>query len=163
MEEIAFIDLEASGLSAASWPIEVGWCGLAGEPTTFLIQPDERWPAAAWDARAEALHGVSLERLRAEGAPAAETAKELNASLSGMAVYSDAPDWDAFWLYRLFDAARTRQAFALLDFSVLFEEVAPDAFSEALRRTRAERPHRHRARDDVLHMRTLYALTRDER
>ena len=158
MTDIAFIDLEASGLSARSWPIEVGWCFAHGDPQAFLIKPAPGWAEDAWDPKAEALHGVSHAQLLSAGAAPATVCAALNKALCGCRVYSDAPDWDGFWLYRLFQAARVRQAFELCDFHDLFAGLAPDAFRALGAKAAAIAPHCHRATEDVLHMKTLFGL-----
>ncbi len=80
----------------------------------------------------------------------------MNEALAGASVYSDAPDWDGFWLYRLFDAARIRQSFQLLDFAELLAGVSGDQLLAAKAIAEKKAPHRHRARADVLHMRAFY-------
>jgi len=158
LNKIAFLDLEASGLGAASWPIEVGWCFEGGEPETMLIRPAEDWPLDAWDESAEALHGLAFDALKASGSSVGEVCERLNLALDGAAVYSDAPDWDGFWLYRLFAAARIRRRFSLSDFGDLFSGLAPEAVSAAVEKAKINAPHRHRAREDVLHMKTIFDL-----
>lgn len=127
----------------------------------MLIEPDERWSDAAWDPAAEALHGLTRAKLARAGRPARPVCEAMNDALAGAAVYSDAPDWDGFWLYRLFEAARVRRQFDLRNFAELFESVSPARFDEAKARAQAKTPHRHRARPDVLHMRALYRLIFD--
>jgi len=160
LADIAFIDLEASGLGADSWPIEVGWCFPDGRPQAHLIRTAPNWRESAWDPKAEALHGVSRDDLKNLGAPPQQVCSALNVALSGVKVYSDAPDWDGFWLYRLFQAAKMRQAFELWDFRDLFARLSPHAMREAALKAAVIAPHRHRASDDVLHMQTLFALSR---
>lgn len=158
MTNIAFIDLEASGLDARSWPIEVGWGMPDGEPTAFLIRPDETWERDVWMPEAQALHKISMDQLDREGVAAQTVCAQLNEALGGHVVYSDAPDWDGFWLYRLFLAADIRQQFTLSDFRGAFidlgVELTPALIAEASRET----PHLHRAADDVRHMQALYRL-----
>jgi len=156
VKNIAFIDLEASGLGASSWPIEVGWCFPDSAPETYLIRPSEDWSPAAWDENAEALHGVTLEMLQKEGADMIDVCKCLNEALARADVFSDAPDWDAFWLYRLYSAAGEKQAFKLNDFGDLLQTYAPEKVADAMARAADKAPHRHRAHDDVLHMKTVY-------
>lgn len=157
-ERVAFIDLEASGLNAQSWPIEVGWCFPGVAPKAHLVRPSSNWIDAAWDPRAEALHGISRSELDAGGVQPAELCRLLNDELSLCTVYSDAPDWDGFWLYRLFGAAGRKQRFELRDFREAFDGV-PDAAMDAHKRAAMQlAPHTHRAAPDVLHMRTLYEL-----
>lgn len=160
VDKVAFIDLEASGLSPVSWPIEVGWCLEGGEPEAHLIQPALDWPREAWDAQAEALHGIALASLAETGRPAREVCERLNESLNGALVFSDAPDWDGFWLYRLFAAGGVRQRFKLAYFGDVFDGMTADDVDALIATAAKTAPHRHRAREDVLHMRTVYELAR---
>jgi hypothetical protein len=155
----AFIDLEASGLSAASWPIEVGWAFETGPARSLLIRPDPSWAPHAWSPEAERLHRIGRADLDRDGVAAVEAAEALNAALSGTTVWSDAPDWDGFWLYRLFSAAKVRQRFSLSDFGRLMRAHAA-AEEAAIRRAALVSPRRHRAGPDAKHLQTLYAFAR---
>lgn len=125
----------------------------------MLIRPAENWADDAWDPAAEALHGLSRRKLERAGLAPQAVCEAMNDALADAAVYSDAPDWDGFWLYRLYEAARARQSFKLLNFADLFENVPAELFLEAKAKAEKKAPHRHRARADVLHMRVLYRLT----
>ena len=155
---IIFIDFEASGLGARSWPVEVGWAAVDGACETFLVKPVDDWPQSAWEPTAEALHGLSFSMLQRDGVAPAAICKTMNAALCDAAVYSDAPDWDAFWLYRLFSAARVKPAFELLNFAALMAPLAPEKIIAAVAQADIVAPRRHRARDDALHLRAVYAL-----
>ena len=157
---VAFVDLEASSLSAVSWPIEVGWAFERGAAKSLLIRPDPTWSEEAWSVEAEKLHGVRRADLIRDGRPAREVAETLNAALSRFEVWSDAPDWDGFWLFRLFSAARVKQRFALKDFGRLMRPLAGAREEEALRRAAQTSPRRHRAGADAKHLQTIYALAR---
>ncbi len=159
MKDIAFIDLEASGLSARSWPIEVGWCFVAGAPEARLIRPAEQWSLDDWSRDAEALHGVAHKTLLKEGGEPKQVCEALNAALADKTVYSDAPDWDGFWLYRLFQAGQVRQRFALHNLGALFDLTPPEKMDALVAEAERVAPRRHRAAPDVLHMRALYELT----
>ncbi len=161
MQGIAFIDLEASGLGARSWPIEVGWCRPDGAPQSFLIKPAPHWEMDAWDEKAEALHGVTPAVLDQRGDMPKAICAALNAALTGLTVYSDAPDWDGFWLYRLFEAGGVKQAFVLSEFSEILCNIAPAALGGLVAQASKIAPHRHRTNDDVLHMKALYELAVD--
>ena len=102
---IAFVDVEASGLGPYSWPIEVGWAFHGEAPRSVLIRPAEGWPMQAWEKSAESLHRIAPDQLLAEGRDALDVALGLNAALGRATVYSDAPDYDSFWLFRLYTAA----------------------------------------------------------
>ncbi len=122
----------------------------------MLIRPAENWLEAAWDPSAEALHGLARRKLERAGLAPEAVCEAMNHALAGAMVYSDAPDWDGFWLYRLYEAARARQTFKLSHFADLFEKIPAERFQEARIRAEKKAPHRHRARADVLHMRALY-------
>lgn len=158
MEDIAFIDLEASGLSARSWPIEVGWCFQRGAAKAMLIRPHEDWSMADWSSDAEALHGVSHDQLVKQGAGAKEVCEKLNADLAGKLVYSDAPDWDGFWLYRLFQAVSIRQRFLVHDLARLFRAAPPEKLDRYIAEAQKKAPRSHRAAADALHLRALHQL-----
>lgn len=111
-----------------------------------------------WSPDAEALHGVSHATLLREGGNAKEICEKLNTDLAGKLVYSDAPDWDGFWLYRLFQAAKTRQRFVVHDLARLFHAAPPEKLSRFIAIAQKEAPRGHRAAADALHLRTLYQL-----
>lgn len=127
----------------------------------MLIKPAEGWADAAWDPAAEALHGLSRAKLARSGQGPRIVCDAMNDALGDAVVYSDAPDWDGFWLYRLFEAAKVRRRFELHNFAELFAGVTPAQFNEAKALAQAKTPHSHRARPDVLHMRALYRLIAD--
>lgn len=143
-------------MSQTSWPIEVGWCKLTGSPTSYLIAPDPDWPLEVWDPAAENLHGISQDHLLKDGRPAAEVCRALNKELGGQIVLSDAPDWDAFWLYRLFAAGGEKQRFSLADFAEQFPGLPESDYRKASNLASVKTPHIHRAEADVLHMRAVY-------
>lgn len=154
----AFIDLEASGLGSRSWPVEVGWAFVNGQSDSFLVRPDPSWADDAWDARAEQLHGISRDTLIRDGVDVKDACLRLNAVFAGAKLYSDAPDWDGFWLFRLFSASGVKQTFALQDFGRLVRPLAGVREEALLARAARIAPRRHRAKDDALHLRTLYRL-----
>ncbi|MCW3783012.1 3'-5' exonuclease [Defluviimonas salinarum] len=65
--QIAFIDFEASGLSAGSWPIEVGLSrfgdGTGITTWSSLVRPEPDWSLDDWSKAAEGVHGLSLGSL----------------------------------------------------------------------------------------------------
>ncbi len=155
---IAFIDFEASGLGASSWPIEVGWSFEDGVTESVLISPAPHWPMTAWDPKAERLHGITPRLLADLGLDAAATCERLDAALGGRTVYSDAPDWDSFWMQRLYQAAGRRCAFTLQDFARLMPPLTPDQKTKLLQQADRLVPRRHRAAEDALHLRMIHRL-----
>ncbi|MEK7266158.1 MAG: hypothetical protein AAB227_08675 [Pseudomonadota bacterium] len=155
---LAFIDFEASGLGAKTWPIEVGWAFEDGAGESFLISPAPEWSMDAWDPRAERLHGISPKMLSDLGVNASVACDRLTKALGGFDVYSDAPDWDGYWLMRLFDVASRKSPIRLKDFISLMPSVSADQKSALLARADKEAPRRHRAGEDALHLASLYRL-----
>lgn len=158
VRRLAFVDIEASGLGSKSWPVEVGWAFEEGAATSILVRPDKSWSDDAWDAGAERLHGLDRARLDAEGLDAREVCAAMNGALVDAEVYSDAPDWDGFWLFRLFSAGGVKQAFALKDFGRLMRPLVDGRESALFQRAARLAPRRHRAADDARHLQTLYRL-----
>ena len=157
-EGVAFVDVEASGLGPYSWPIEVGWGFHGHEPRSVLIRPSDAWSMQAWEKPAEALHRIAPDHLLTEGRPVEAVALGLNAALGQATVYSDAPDYDSFWLFRLYDAAGIRPNYKLHDLGDLLRPVWQGAPAELNARAAAVAPHTHRAADDVRHLQTMYEL-----
>lgn len=107
----SFIDVEASGFGPGSWPAAVAWSDHRGGISRCLVQPDPSW--THWDAQAESVHGLTRERLAAEGDPLAAVAARLASELGGGVAFSDAPEFDRGWLDTLFAAAGRPMPFRL--------------------------------------------------
>ncbi len=103
LPDIAFLDFEASSLGKYGYPIEVAWVLGDGEEESHLIRPAPGW--GDWDIEAEAVHGISRERLEEEGEPVEDVARRMLSVLSGRALYATAPSWDGKWLSRLLRGA----------------------------------------------------------
>jgi len=158
---IAFIDIEASGLGPKSWPVEIGWAFVAGPAEAMLVRPSPGWDDAAWNPAAEALHGLTRDQLRAEGVDAATVCRRLNEVLSGARVYSDAPDFDGAWLYRLFAAAGLSPRFRLRHIVDLLPALEVAAVGDLFERAAETAPVTHRAGPDSLHLQAVYRLARE--
>jgi hypothetical protein len=98
-----FLDFEASSLADDSYPIEVGWVFEGGQSETHLIRPAPDW--TDWDQDAAELHGLSRERLAAEGEAHDVIARRVLETLGPHEVYVSAPSWDGKWLSVLLRAA----------------------------------------------------------
>lgn len=158
MSAIAFVDVEASGLGPHSWPIEVGWAFASETPRSMLIKPADNWSMTAWEKAAESLHRLSPMQLLAEGHSPIETALVLNAALAEADVYSDAPDYDSFWLFRLYDAAGVKPNYQLRDLADLLTPLWPDDPQELVAAATQQAPHTHRAAEDVRHLQAMYRI-----
>jgi len=114
------IDIEASGLSRESYPIEVGLALANGERYCQLIKPARDW--TYWDKQAETVHGISRNYLNHHGLNCTEVALELNRLLENQVVYSDGWVVDQPWLIKLFFAAGVHQKFYISDLQMILTE-----------------------------------------
>lgn len=99
---LLFLDFEASSLSPASWPVEIGYAWFADgrvETRAFVIAPRPDWSMADWSEASASVHGIGLREIRA-GVPAAAAAAETDA-FAHFDVVSDNPSWEQRWLDRL--------------------------------------------------------------
>ena len=172
-----FLDIEAAGLTARTYPIEVAWSDEAGSIESYLIDPCSvpEW-AEFWDAGAERVHRISPETLAREGREPAWVAARLNAALAGKRLYSDAVEWDRHWLDQLFEVADFNRDFELADIAELFEERTPNPWGDMFRDgwlidinslsdaawTVVGEEARHRAATDVLHHILWYQLVLEQ-
>lgn len=152
---LTVLDFEASALSAASYPIEIGVCvwrhhdePIAGWST--LIRPTEAWrDRGEWSEASAAVHRIPREALEA-GASPAEAMAMLNTILAttGGLAWCDGGPYDLFWLRRLEAVAGVKAGFRLGDLDMLTARFSP---TEYLRMDRwgGRAPARHRARDDA--------------
>jgi hypothetical protein len=158
--DVLFIDIEASGLSSASFPIEIGWVlDDEAEPESFLVRPHTTWDFdTGWSAQSAALHGITPAMLEAEGLPVDEACTRLDEVTHGRLVVSDAPQHDDWWLGRLYDAAGRQKSWAVGDVERLYgglaQEAGLDSAEAARLLTRSEQiyPHPHRAGPDALRL-----------
>jgi hypothetical protein len=158
LSKIVFLDLEASGLGDRCYPIEVGIVRAADlSGWSALIRPAWSWRQnGRWEAKAEALHGISQAEVETEGWDVVDVARGLNEQLVGMAVFSDAADFDGHWLEMLFKESMEHQTFDLFFTAALFNNCRqmvevdcpivpmPEAVAEP------NRGRRHRAKEDAL-------------
>jgi len=118
-----FLDFEASSLRKNGFPVEVGWVFEDGRAEGWLIRPAPGW--TDWDERAQAIHGLSRERLAREGESHEAVACRMVDTLSGHDLFASAPSWDGKWLSLLLRAAGLpRHALRLRDTEVAQEEGA---------------------------------------
>ncbi|EDZ46847.1 exonuclease superfamily [Rhodobacterales bacterium Y4I] len=123
-----FIDFEASSLSPASWPIEVGLAKIDNDEIVVksrLIRPHDSWAMSEWHLESTEVHGIQLEELSV-AAPAEEVAHWLSLEVEGCLLVSDAPEFDQRWLDRLLETLSTDHDLKLAD----FDQVVWWAFSE---------------------------------
>jgi hypothetical protein len=99
-----FLDVEATGFGPNSYPIEIAWNDEHGEIHRCLIDPTSVPSWTEWGVEAERVHGIDRERLLRNGWPPEYVANRLVEDLRGKTIYTDAPDYDARWVGKLFSA-----------------------------------------------------------
>lgn len=177
--DLLFLDLEASGLSMHSYPIEVGWSVSESETGSLLIRPDGTWHTADWDPGAEALHGISRDLPARNGVPASCAAEVVLALARDRRIVVDQPAWDGAWLNLLLSTIGEAPP-QVFDFDlVCWQETArllairpPQNLGRSLQQTRlacysrreqaiASWPEiKHRAGPDARRLRAGYAAVR---
>ena len=149
-EDIAIIDIEASGLHFDSYPIEVAVM-IQGKSQSWLIKPEASWQY--WCETAEGLHGISREILEDEGLPVSRVVNEFNAFLSTWnypILYSDALPWDTDWADTLYFAANEVRPFHMASIFDLLDEREKSEFNAFKEQLALSGKYRqHRASDDV--------------
>jgi hypothetical protein len=152
------IDIEASGLGAGSYPIEIGLALGPDQRYCSLIRPAKDWDH--WDSKAEQVHQIKRETLLDAGRPVTEVALELNQLLSGRVVYSDAWGVDNPWVIELFVKAGIYQEFTVSALEMILSEEQVDIWGQ----TRDEVVddlglRRHRASNDSWILQETYRRT----
>lgn len=152
---IITIDFEASCLPrhGRSYPIEVGIAGLwegAFATRNWLIRPHNDWRGWGWTACAEALHGLSHQRIGQEGVDARQVLDELLTVADGHRLVADSLI-DQYWLDTLAVAAGRRAVPAIDHISIVMEELRADEarIARALDHANALVRTRHRAAADA--------------
>jgi len=152
------LDIEASGFGSHSYPIEVGVAMDDGRKFCALVRPKPEW--THWDARAEAVHGVSRDTLVSHGRPPQEVAGALNELLRGRTAYSDGWVVDQPWLERLFDGAAIRREFRLSSLEMILSEDQMIVWTETKQAVLDERhQQRHRASYDAFVVQETFQRT----
>lgn len=148
----ALIDFEASCLPeyGRSFPIEVAIARMDGRNHGWLIRRDPAWEQWDWSPEAEALHGISRDKLVRDGLPPAQVVAEMAEFVRDCRVYADA-DLDQYWLEVLCQAAGAKLPFPVRYLGELMQKrgyTRPQvvaALEEASRRL----PNEHLAREDA--------------
>lgn len=145
-QSVICLDIEASGLGSRSYPIEIAWkCATGKAQDSFMINPESGRCWNDWDPQAALVHGIERERLLREGISAVDACQRLNQALAGTTAFSDALEFDYFWLRRLYEAAKMKPSFTLAGIGSLLSAEQLIAY----RLTAHSQVRRHRALDDV--------------
>lgn len=161
-----FYDFEASGLTG--FPIEIGWAWLDGSAVksdSLLIAPAAHWDLTGrWETKAEAIHGISIKQLKAEGQPPLTVVQRLNHCLAGRTLYSDSP-LDTGWMAQLFAATSVLPTFTvhLMPAGELVDDLrrtmglSHHAAVQIANGVGDSFPHTHKARADAVYWAELWA------
>ena len=157
-----FLDIEASGFGAGSYPIEVGCVMPDGQALCSLVRPPDEWKH--WDVAAEAIHQITRDLLQQHGLPVDAVVDRLEDALRGREVFSDAWGNDYAWLSRLYDQAGRVPRFRLRSLRELLDEEQAARW-HAVKPTVSEELHttRHRASNDARVLQTAYRRLRGEK
>lgn len=159
--EPLIIDVEASGFSSESYPIEVGVAFQDGQRYCSLILPEPDW--THWDEQAEQVHGITLEVLHNCGQSAQIVANELNKMLDGKTLFSDGWVVDYPWLITLFHAAQREMSFRVSPLELILSETQMALWHDARESVIAEaKLTRHRASNDAWIIQQTYKQTLDQ-
>ncbi|MFD1103524.1 hypothetical protein [Sphingobium olei] len=153
------IDFEASCLPrhGRSFPIEVGIAGEGGA-RSWVIRPHDDWAGWDWTAEAEALHGLSRDRVEREGLPADRVFEELENAVWGRRLIADSLI-DQYWMTILAQAAGVRSAPKIDHIAAFFDELAAseEHITAAVARADALGVVRHRAAGDAIWLAAVIA------
>ena len=151
IEKFAVLDFEASSLSPASWPIEIGLSWLDDDRVqtwSSLILPAPTWDLDDWSTQSAAVHGIPFSELADAPSPT-EVAETLLNVLGHRRLVSDAAEFEARWLARLMEAAGRSDVPNIEDFDAVsftvYHGYALDLLYEMVER----RPAPHRAGPDT--------------
>ena len=121
-----------------------------------------------WAPDSQAVHGLSRNYLSEHGEDPVLVAKRMNQVLSGLDVYSDADEYDVFWIDQLFKIVDIKREFYVRNFySLLPVEITNGYFMSAssllsgyqVKARKRAGVAAHRASNDVKYLIELYMMT----
>ena len=121
-QQVAFIDVEATGLRRGSYPIEVGVAlvleGALAKSDAWLVRPCPEWErdGLAWEPEAVSMTGLTPKFVGEFGMPAKEVCERLEAVIGETGeVFCDGLPCDDVWMRKLYRGADRRMPFDLRD------------------------------------------------
>lgn len=165
LQRIVFYDVEASSLSAESYPIQVGWAEVlptgAIRSEAMLIRRAAGW--LDWSAEAERIHWITRSQLEEHGRPIEEVVAALDAAFEKGVVVSDHPSWEVFWSDRLYRAAGRKRGWRIGDALPLLRATAASREDNFWLSAHLEEPRLHRADADARVLAEAYVELRRRR
>lgn len=146
--DIQIIDIEASGFSLKSYPIEIAWRSEDGSFDSFLIKPHPKW--TFWSEDSEKVHGIKRETLFEEGITVDEACHRLNDKLKGKILYSDNASFDLIWIEDLFyySSENIKPLFEVKQINSLYYHMGSKEKVLEFKRHLNQNKANHRALDD---------------
>lgn len=160
MTRFAFFDIEASGLSQRSYPIEIGWVFRNGRGASHLIRPHAGWDHSAWDSRSQAIHRIDPATLEAEGIDCVAAAVTMVEALSGAVAVCDGQPYDERWVNMIFAAAGMHRPFRIISIDYLLKHMglSEEQIQAAFHQARQVAPPAGRALGDAKHIHAVARL-----
>jgi len=153
-----FLDCEASSLDKKSFPIEVAWNNADGTIESYLINI-YRYPDGYddWNREAQSLHGITKQYLSEKGEEPEYVVEQMEKKLRGKKILTDAPDWDGFWVRRLYESVNIKCELDFYNAIWFFNFLEPYHY---IYRSQARKiaGHAHRAANDVKYLHEMYRL-----
>lgn len=157
------VDCEASGLHPESYPIQVAWIDVNTKETdVFYIKPHDTW--LHWDYNAQDIHNIRREMLVDIGLPLKAAAQRfLDATNDGNCiVYSDAPEFEGFWLGTMFDTANVSPSAGALEVAYVLDLLDTRQKKREMSRIMRNQNRPHDALDDCRMILAAYEQARDK-
>jgi len=166
-----FLDIEASSLSRASYPIEVAWSDDVGNIENYLINFHDIDGWTDWSPDSQKIHGITKKLCKELGVHPRWLCDYMSNSINPNEImYADGGEFDEFWVDALFGAGsdlgyatfRVMHSdpvmMALLKNAEKSAERRFDLFKEIKQEARRIVIRRHRATVDVQYLIELYNL-----
>ena len=160
--KLGFIDIEASGLSEDSFPLEIGWTIDGDYVESFLVKPDKQWNINSWSNEAKKLHNIELKDVIDFGNENEKIAKKMNEDLEGFVLLSDSVSHDIRWVNMIFSASLIERKFKIVSIEKFLKRIGlsdKDIF-ESFQFGREQCPPNNTVTDDAkfLYFSTSHAL-----
>jgi len=113
--ETRLIDIEFTGFSDSSMPIQIAWTDDDGNVVSIFIKYEDSYLEQIWSDDAAFVHGITKMFLIKHGISPKEACEFMNEMNHGLVLYSDAASIDGEQMSRLFDFAGIKPAFEISD------------------------------------------------
>lgn len=162
-----FIDVEASGITAGCYPIEIGWTRAEAKDgvvqlnaRSILVRPTDVWRSESWrwDPASVSAHGLTESALLRDGMDIDAACAILDSEFSGIILATDTGpgDWDDGWLHMLYEAAGRNRSWEISETKsgghvaahLRSKSLDPKVIRPALRHWAP--PHSHAAAEDAM-------------